>query len=53
MMGSYQRFKEEGDFTYWITIPKCNGLKGLDWKPENLYSNPKLSYGLNEKIFLE
>ena len=27
MLGAYQRFKEQGDFTYWIRIPKCKGLK--------------------------
>ena len=29
MLGSLQRFKEEGDFTYWVRVPVCNGLKGL------------------------
>jgi hypothetical protein len=29
MLGSLQRFKEEGDFTYWVKIPVCTGLKGL------------------------
>jgi hypothetical protein len=32
MVGSFQRFKEEGDFTYWIRLPKCVGLK--NWKPD-------------------
>ena len=33
LIGSLQRFKEEGDFTYWIKIPKCVGLKTLNYDP--------------------
>ena len=37
LLGSLQRFKEEGDFTYWIRIPVCKGLKSLKYDPTLIY----------------
>jgi hypothetical protein len=54
MIGSYQRFKEEGDFTYWIKIPKCKGLKSLTLGAGNLKTCtafPNFPMGLTKKYF--
>ena len=60
MIGSFQRFKEEGDFTYWIKIPKCKGLKTLeletckDVQPYQtfLWAERKNIFGMKNTFFI-